>query len=129
MAQTYAKLTKYPGGRDVWGGRGIFFASYSGPASYFNGGGAVNLNGEIIDSIGGTTELGPANTPQRNIEAIPPVVTVSGTYMVVFAPTAAPVSGAPRRWYARWFTMSGMTEVANATDLHLETAIVMIIGG
>jgi hypothetical protein len=132
MAQTYAKLLKYAGGRDVWGGHGVHFAQYQGNASYVNSG-TFATSGEIIDSIGGQTELGAANTPLRGIDAIPDVNTVSGTYLIRFFPQAAGSAGKPfgrpRRWFAHWYVISTGAEVANAVDLHTEFALVMLIGG
>lgn len=132
MAQTYAKLKKYAGGRDVWGGRGVFFAQYQGPASYVNSA-TYATSGEIIDSVGALTELGAANTPLRGIEAIPHTVTVSGTYLIRFSPNAVGAAGTPlgppKRWFAHWYVISTGAEVANAVDLHTEVALVMIIGG
>jgi hypothetical protein len=130
MAQTFAKLTKYAGGRDVWGGHGVFFATYTGPASYVNSG-TFATSGEIIDSVGALTELGAANTPMRGIDAIPTIQTVSGTYEIKFFPTASGAGATPsKRWVAHWYTIiSAGVEVANTTNLSAETAIVMIIGG
>jgi hypothetical protein len=125
MAQTFAKLTKYAGGRDVWGGHGVMFANYTGPASYVNSA-TFSTSGEIIDSIGGLSELGAANTFMRSIDAIPDVNSVSGTYRIAFVPTAA---GPCKRWNAHWYVISTGAEVANGVDLHTEKAIVMIIGG
>lgn len=131
MAQTFAKLLKYPGGRDVWGGHGVFLAQYQGPASYVNSG-TFGTSGEIIDAVGALTELGAANTPLRGIDAIPNVQSVSGTYTIRFFPNAAGAAGKPfgppKRWFAHWYSQAG-TEVTNATDLSAEFAIVMIIGG
>ena|SRR5947209_2962652 len=126
MPQTIAKLVKYAGGRDVWGGHGVFLCNYTGPASYFNGGGAGNLNGEIIDSVGALTELGAANTPLRNIDAIIGSNTVSGTFRVEASPSAA---GPVRRWFIRWYVIDTAVAVANAVNLSAETAILTIIGG
>lgn len=126
MPQTNAKLTKYAGGRDVWGGHGIFIVNYTGPASYFNGGGAGNLNGEIIDSIGGLTQIAAANTPLRNIDAIIPSNSVSGTFRVEPEPSAV---GPVKRWFMRWFVIATAVEVANAFNLSAETVILTIIGG
>jgi hypothetical protein len=124
MAQSIAKLVRYAGGRDVWGGHGVFFANYTGPASYVNSG-VFSTSGEIIDSIGALTELGAANTPLRGIDSIPEVQTVSGTYYIKFLPSS---TGPCKRWFAHWFTTSWV-EVTNATVLSAESAIVMIIGG
>lgn len=124
MAQTYANIQKYAGGRDVWGGHGVFFANYVGNASYVNSG-VFSTSGEIIDSIGGLTELGAANTPLRNIDAIPDIHTVSGLYTIQFYPVA---KGPNKRWVAHWFTANGV-EVANGVNLAGETAIAMFIGG
>lgn len=131
MAQTYAKLKKYAGGRDVWGGHGVFLAQYQGP-TYVNSG-VFGTSGEIIDSVGALTELGAANTPLRGIDAIPSICTVSGTYLIRFFPNAAGAAGKPfgppKRWFAHWYVISTGAEVGNGVDLSGEFAIVMIIGG
>ena|SRR5271157_1260392 len=124
MAQTFANLTKYAGSRDVWGGHGVMFMNYVGNASYVNSG-VFATSGEIIDAIGGPTQLGPSSVPLRNIDAIPSVNTVSGLYYIRFFPSA---KGPTKRWLAHWYTTSWV-EVLNATVLTAETAIVMIIGG
>lgn len=126
MAQSVANLKKYAGGRDVWGGHGVFICNYTGPASYFNGGGAGNLNGEIVDSIGGLTELGTANTPLRNIDMIIVGDSISGSFRIEAEPSAI---GPVKRWFMRWFVISTAAEVANAVNLSAEQTIVMIIGG
>lgn len=124
MAQTFASLTKYAGGRDVWGGHGVFFANYVGNASYVNSG-TFATSGEIIDSIGALTELGAANTPLRNIDSIPDVHTVSGLYNIKFFPAT---KGPTKRWFAHWYTAADV-EVANGVSLVAEVAIVTIVGG
>jgi len=133
MAQTFAQLKKYAGGRDVWGGHGVFFAQYQGPASYVNSG-TFGTSGEIIDSVGALSQVGAANTPMRGIDAIPNIQTVSGLYEIRFFPNAAGAAGKPfgppKRWFAHWYTIiSAGVEVANAVNLSAEFAIVMIVGG
>lgn len=132
MAQTFAKIRKIPGAPDVWGTHGVFVGQYQGNASYVNSG-TFSTSGEIIDSIGGLTELGAAQTTLRNIMAIPNIQSVSGTYTIRFFPSAAGSativpSGPPRRWFAHWYTQAGV-EVANAVNLSAEFAIIMVIGG
>src|SRR5436190_24221440 len=99
MAQGQAKLAKYPGGRDAWGGRGIFFANYTGTNPYVNSG-TFATSGDFVDAVGGLTELATANTPLRTIDFIPSVLSISGTYIVHFAPTTVAPN---KRWIAHWF--------------------------
>lgn len=122
MATNVGKLTKYAGGRDVWGGHGIFFCNYVGATSYQGG----SLGGDIVDAIGGLTELGAANTPLRNIDAIIHSNSISGTFEIKAYSLSA---GPSKRWLLRWFTISTGAEVANTTNLSAETAILTIIGG
>jgi hypothetical protein len=124
MAQTYATLTRYAGGRDVWGGHGVVFMNYTGPALYTNSG-VFSTSGEIIDAIGGPTQQGASPLPLRNIDSIPDVNSVSGLYYIKFFPSA---KGPTRRWLAHWYTTSWV-EVANAVVLSAESAIVMLVGG
>ena len=125
MAQTQAKLTKWPGSRDVWGGHGVFLANYKGSSSYVNSA-TFATSGDLIDAIGGLTEVASANTPLRTIDFIPPSLAISGTYLIRYAPTAAePV----KRWLAHWYVIATGAEVANGVDLSAEKAIILIIGG
>ncbi len=125
MAQTQAKLAKYSGSRDVWGGHGIFLANYTGTNPYVNSG-TFATSGEIIDAVGGLAGLAAANTPLRTIDFIPSSLSISGTYIIHYAPTAfEPV----KRWLAHWYVIATGAEVANAVDLSAEKAIVLIIGG
>jgi hypothetical protein len=126
MAQTFAKLTKYAGSRDVWGGHGVVWMNYTGVSSYVNSG-TFATSGEIIDAFGGPSQLVASSVPLRNIDAIPNVQTVSGLYEIRFFPSAL---GPTRRWLAHWYTIiSAGVEVSNAVSLSAESAIVMVIGG
>src|SRR5579864_3908998 len=121
MATTIAKLAKYAGGRDVWGGHGVFVCNYTGPTSYQGGaGGGDQIVG--IDSL--STPV--ANTPVRNIDQVLSQGTVSGTFEIVGFPITV---GPSRIWLLRWFQAVGRAEVANTTNLSAETAILVIIGG
>jgi hypothetical protein len=125
VATTIANVKKYPGGRDVWGGHGVFIANYTGPTSYQGGAGG----GDIIYGIGGVgspQEEVAANTPLRNIDQVLSQGSVSGTYEVVAFPFTA---GPAKQWLLRWFNAIGRTEVANTTNLSAETVILTIIGG
>lgn len=122
MATNVAKLTKYAGGRDVWGGHGVFFCNYVGATSYQGG----SLGGDILDAIGGLSQLGAANTPLRNIDMVICGNSISGTYKLEAYSLAA---GPSKRWLVRWFTIATAAEVVNTTNLSAETGILTIIGG
>lgn len=122
MATNPAKLTKYAGGRDVWGGHGVFFCNYVGPASYQGGA----LGGDIVDAIGGLTGLASANTPLRNIDMVEPSNSISGTFRIEAYSLS---TGPSKRWLLRWFVIATAAEVANAVDLSAEKAIIVVIGG
>jgi hypothetical protein len=122
MATNIAKLTKYAGGRDVWGGHGVFFCNYTGPASYQGGA----LGGDIVDAIGGLSQLSAANTPLRNIDNISPSNSISGTFRIEAYSLSL---GPSKRWLLRWFTIATAAEVANTTNLSAESAIITVIGG
>ena len=117
MSATKAKLVRYAGGQDVWGGHGVKFFNYTGPSSYANPG------GDEVDSIG--TANGN-QTGLRNIDAIFGAVTVSGTYRVQGGPNAKGPTGT---WLLYWFVNSTGLPVANGVDLSGETTIIGIVGG
>jgi hypothetical protein len=133
VATTIAKLTKYAGGRDVWGGHGTFHCFYTGPTSYQGGVGG----GDLVVAFGGQTagspELIASNCPLRNIDCIPAVVDSSGTFRV----EAGPLGGVnpsfpnapPKIWALRWITISTGAEVANTTNQSTFFAVLTIIGG
>src|SRR4029077_10721418 len=122
MAPTIAKLVKYAGGRDVWGGHGVYFCNYTGPASYLGGA----AYGDAVDSIGGLAGSSGGNTPLRNIDNIITGLTVSGNFRVEAQPIAA---GPVRRWVLRWFNPTTSAEIADATNLSAEVTLLTIIGG
>lgn len=95
-------LTLLKGYPDRVGKRNTFCASAVGPTSY------------------NTTTKDVVASPvfQFYIDAIFPAMTVSGTYFVTFVPSAG---GARPTWKAVWWTVSGMTEVTNTTNLSAET--------
>jgi hypothetical protein len=131
MATNVAKLTKYAGGRDVWGGHGVFFCYYTGQASYQGGAGG----GDLVFGFGGQTagspELAAANCPLRNIDCIPAVVDTSGTYRIEGGPFGgtASVGAPPKVWALRWIVISTGAEVANTFNLSAAFAVLTIIGG
>ena len=133
MATTIAKLTKYAGGRDVWGGHGTFHCFYTGPLSYQGGVGG----GDLIVTFGGQTsgspELVAANCPLRSIDVIPAVVDGSGTYRIEGGPfgniNPASPNSPSRVWAMWWIVISTGAEVANAVNLSTFFAILTIIGG
>lgn len=125
MAQSVAKIVRYVGGRDVWGGHGAFFGNYTGPASYVNSG-TFATSGETIAGIGGADGKSASQLPLRTIDSIQDANSVSGLYQIRFYPTAA---GPTNVWSAHWFVISTGAEVANGVSLAAETAIVMGVGG
>lgn len=123
MAITIATLKRIAGGRDVWGGHGAMFFTYTGPSSYQGGIGG----GDAIDAIGGTTQFLPSQTGLRNIDMIPSVVDTSGTYRIEGGPISATVSA--KRWLMRWIIISTGLEVANTTNLSTFTTLLVVVGG
>lgn len=119
MAATIAKLAKYPGSRDVWGGHGVIFLNYTGPNPYAIG----PTGGDEVDSVGAASGN---QTGLRNIDCIIPTMSKSGTYLILPQPSS---TGPTKTWVMRWFTAVGMAEVVNGTDLSGETAILTVIGG
>lgn len=89
-------LSTYEGGISV-GQRQMFVYTASGPASY------SQTNGDALSVPTGVY-----------LDAIPPAVDTTGVYMVIFVPS---VTGTRVTWTARYYTLSGMTQVANATNL------------
>lgn len=94
---------------DLVGRRSIFAGNYVGPKSYTTNGDPVTVGpfNYYIDWINGT-------------------LSVSGTYLVRFIPSAA---GPRATWKAIWIVVSTGLEVSNATDLSAETVIVGGFGG
>ena len=89
-------LSTYEGGISV-GQRQMFVYTAAGPAAY------SQTTGDALSVPTGVY-----------LDANPPCVDTTGTYMVVFVPS---VVGTRVTWTARWYTLSGMTQVANATNL------------
>lgn len=118
MGQTVAKLVRYAGGQDVWGGHAVKMFNYTGPTSYDGGTGA---QGDRVDCVGVANQTG-----LRNIDNIIGGVSLSGTYLIVAQPVTA---GPTKQYLLRWFTMQGMTEVSDSTNLSGESAIITVIGG
>lgn len=127
MAFTNANLKRLAGGRDVWGGHGVMVFLYTGPSSYTNGAG----NGDLITAVGGNTgtQVLPSNTGLRTLIAVIPCISASGTYAIEGGPTATlGTAGAARGFALRWRTFATGAEVAGATNLSGETAILVVIG-
>jgi hypothetical protein len=120
MAATKANLVQYPGGQDVWGGHGVKFMLYTGPALYSNPG------GDQVDCVGVANQTG-----LRSIGMIASCMSTSGNYWIVGQPKTAPSPGAPVTWFLRWFAITAgvPTEVANTTVLSGETATLVIVEG
>lgn len=95
-------ITLQHGYPDYVGKRQIFCGNAKGPSSYSQ------------------TTKDAVNSPrfQMYFDAIFSAQTVSGTYFVTFKPSGA---GPRATWKAVWWTIAGMTEVANAVDLSGET--------
>ena len=90
-------LSSYAGGISV-GQRQQFVYSASGPTSY------SQTTGDVVSFPSGVY-----------IDEIRPCVDTTGVYMVVFTPTVVGNRAGP--WTARWYTLSGMTQVASLTNL------------
>lgn len=106
------QLTLLKGYPDVVGRRAIWSGSGSGPTSYSGG----TSGGDSITGL----------PFQFYIDSIFSAVSVSGTYLVVAQRSAV---GARATFKLRWFTMSGMTEVTNATNLSAEKVNLSGFGG
>lgn len=106
------QLTLLHGYPDLVGKRAIWCGYGSGPASYLGGVSA----GDTITGL----------PFQFYIDSIFPAVSVSGTYLVV---AQRSVEGARATFKLRWFTMVGMTEVTNATDLSAQKVNLSGFGG
>lgn len=90
-------LSAYAGGIYV-GQRQQFVYSAIGPASY------SQTNGDVVSLPTGVY-----------LDEIRSAIDTTGTYMVVFVPSTTNTTRAT--WTARWYTLAGMTQVANATNL------------
>ncbi len=117
MSATNANLVRYAGGQDVWGGHGVKFFNYTGPASYANPG------GDEIDTVGNANGN---QTGLRNIDAVFSTVSVSGTYFII---AGASGKGPNKTWFLHWYVGSTGAEVANGTPLNTETAVIGVVGG
>lgn len=119
MAATIAKLSKYKGGRDVFGSRGKIWMVYTGPTAYANPG------GDEVDTI----PVGANQTGLRSIGSIDVFTTVSGLYAITAQPTSVSLSGPPTKWILRWWVLSTQAEVANGVNLSAEQSIAAIEEG
>ncbi len=104
--------TKYLGYPQLLGQKRISIIDRTGPASYVNG------TGETIS---------PKDFGFNNLESIRGGIDSTGTYMAVVYKNAG-VVGAPSTFTLKWYTLSGMTEVANLTNLSAVTAVLVAIG-
>ena len=101
---------------DVFGGKLFNAIDYKGSSSY-NNTGTPATSGDVLDP----KMFGFPNS----IEFLVGTSTdQTGVYIVVGMPANNGVS----KWYLRWFTLSGMTEVANATDLSGKTVKLSAVG-
>jgi hypothetical protein len=98
---------------DVFGGKNFNAIDYSGPSSYVGG-------------VGGGDALDPKAFGFFNeiIALIGTSIDQSGTYVVI----GQPVNNGVTKWNLRWFTVVGMTEVVNATNLSGKTVRLAAIG-
>lgn len=99
------QITLNHGYPDWIGRRGAFVGQAAGPAMYNTA----------------TKDVVQPFAFQTYIDSMSLGITLSGTYIVVFRPSAA---GPRPTFKAVWYTLSGMTEVTNATVLSAETVIV-----
>jgi hypothetical protein len=102
-----------PNGQDTFGGHFFGTVDYSGPSSYLGGA----THGDAIDP----RIFGFPNTITAIICAS---VDQSGVYMVVPQPAANGTTA----WTLRWFTLVGMTEVTDTTNLSTKTVRLSAIG-
>lgn len=106
------QLTLLNGYPDLVGKRAIWSGYGTGPTSYTGG------------TTGGDTITGLPF--QFYIDAIFCAVAVSGTYVVLGQRSK---TGHRATFKLRWFTLVGMTEVTNATDLSAEKINLSGFGG
>lgn len=101
---------------DIFGGKNFNTVDYSGPKSYVNTG-TPATSGDSLDpkAFGAFNDI---------IAVIGTSLDQTGVYVVL----GQPVNNGVTAWRLRWFTASGMTEVANATDLSTKTVKLAIIG-
>lgn len=100
MAVTVGAAKQTQGFADVFGGRQYNTVDYTAPATY-NNTGTPATSGELLDPhIFGF---------QNTIQSVEGSTDQSGTYVVV----CVPVNNGITQWRVRWFTLSGMTEIAN----------------
>lgn len=101
---------------DVFGGKLFNVIDYSGPSSY-NNTGTPATSGDLLDP----KMFGFPNAIEHLIGTS---LDQTGVYIVV----GQPANNGVTKWILRWYTASGMTEVANATDLHLKTVKLAAVG-
>lgn len=101
---------------DVFGGKLFNTIDYSGPAAY-NNTGTPSTSGDTMDP----KFFGFGNTIETFVNGS---TDQTGVYIVVAEPTNNGVTA----WKLRWFTLSGMTEVANGTNLSGKTVKLSAIG-
>lgn len=109
MAQGVGSAKTVPGGQDVFGGHLFGVADYSGPASYVQGGDAIDprifgFPNNILTLIGSVDQ--------------------SNAYFVVGRPTQ---SGVQTQWQLVWYLKAG-GEVAGATALNGVTVRLAAVG-
>ncbi len=106
-----SKLSYMPGYPDNIGRRFAFACKGVGPTSY-------NSTAKDVLTLPGFRHY------IDNMQGF--VVTVSGTYYLQLRPS---IAGGRATWKAVWYSVGGVTEVTNATDLSGETFIVGGYGG
>ena len=116
MAFSVGSGKQTSGFADVFGGKLYNTIDYSGPTSY-NNTATPATSGDVIDP----KMFGFPNT----IEAL---ICTSADQTGVYVGVAMPVNNGVTRWIVRWFTLSGMTEVANATNLSTKTMKLSAVG-
>lgn len=93
---------------DIFGGRQYNAIDYKGPTAYSNTGTASTSGDQMSHRLFAF---------ENTIETLIGSVDQSGTYLVV----PQPVQNGVGPWKLRWFTLSGMTEVVNGTNLSAYT--------
>ena len=116
MAFSVGSGNQTNGFADVFGGKLFNVIDYTGPKSY-NNTGTPATSGDALDP----KMFGFPNS----IEALIGTSTdQTGVYIVV----GMPVNNGVTKWILRWFTLSGMTEVVNTTDLSAKTVKLAAVG-
>jgi hypothetical protein len=120
MAATIANLSRYVGGRDVFGGHGVIWLNYTGPNPYAPGA----TGGDEVDALG----FGPNGSSQCGLRTIDSIITQMSAD-ALYSIEARPFGLGPnRRFFLHWFVVATGLE-AGAINLSGSQSIVGIVGG